>query len=158
MEKPEPFPFATVDELKERWPDLPPGAEDHATVLLKDASQFILDVCPEAAQADPASRLRVACAVVRRSMTVPDHLAGLSSGQETTGGVSRSWTPSNPHGDFYLTKTERRSLGAGRSRAFSVQIAGFRSSPEHRPWCSLAFGATYCSCGADIAGEPIYER
>lgn len=28
----------------------------------------------------------------------------------------------------------------------------------HAPWCALAFGATYCSCGTDIAGEPIYEQ
>lgn len=27
----------------------------------------------------------------------------------------------------------------------------------HVPWCNLAFGATYCSCGTDIAGYPIYE-
>lgn len=28
---------------------------------------------------------------------------------------------------------------------------------QHAPWCNLYFGATYCSCGADIAGLPIYE-
>ena len=27
----------------------------------------------------------------------------------------------------------------------------------HLPWCSLSMGAAYCSCGADIAGYPIYE-
>ena len=27
----------------------------------------------------------------------------------------------------------------------------------HAPWCALAFAATYCSCGADIAGFPLYE-
>ena len=27
----------------------------------------------------------------------------------------------------------------------------------HLPWCSLNFGATYCSCGVDIAGYPIFE-
>lgn len=26
----------------------------------------------------------------------------------------------------------------------------------HAAWCSLNFGATYCSCGADIAGYPIF--
>ena len=26
----------------------------------------------------------------------------------------------------------------------------------HLPWCSLAFGATFCSCGTDIAGYPIH--
>lgn len=27
----------------------------------------------------------------------------------------------------------------------------------HLPWCALAFGAPYCSCGVDIAGMPIFE-
>lgn len=31
------------------------------------------------------------------------------------------------------------------------------ATANHAPWCSLAFGATYCSCGADIAGFPLYE-
>lgn len=41
------------------------------------------------------------------------------------------------------------------SGAFSIDM--FAASSIHQPWCSLAFGALYCSCGADIAGYPIYE-
>lgn len=39
--------------------------------------------------------------------------------------------------------------------AFSIDMAPVSSF--HLPWCSLAFGAVYCSCGTDIAGFPIYE-
>lgn len=39
--------------------------------------------------------------------------------------------------------------------AFAFDMA--RSNSVHQPWCSLLMGATYCSCGADIAGYPIYE-
>lgn len=39
--------------------------------------------------------------------------------------------------------------------AYSVDMLGLAGS-IHAPWCSLAFGATYCSCGADIAGRPIF--
>ena len=39
--------------------------------------------------------------------------------------------------------------------AFSVDTVG--SASLHLPWCSLYFGATYCSCGVDIAGYPIFE-
>lgn len=39
--------------------------------------------------------------------------------------------------------------------AYSVDTVGTRSS--HLPWCALAFGALYCSCGTDIAGRPIFE-
>lgn len=40
--------------------------------------------------------------------------------------------------------------------AFSLDTAPALSG-VHLPWCSVNFGATYCSCGADIAGAPIYE-
>lgn len=43
----------------------------------------------------------------------------------------------------------------GSSGAFSLDMVG--NSAVHLPWCSLSLGATYCSCGADIAGTPIYE-
>lgn len=39
--------------------------------------------------------------------------------------------------------------------AFSINPC--RTVANHLPWCSLMFGATYCSCGTDIAGTPIYE-
>ena len=39
--------------------------------------------------------------------------------------------------------------------AFAVDMFG--TTTTHVAWCSLAFGATYCSCGTDIAGHPIYE-
>ena len=44
------------------------------------------------------------------------------------------------------------SAGGG---VYAVDTAACASA--HLPWCSLAFGALYCSCGADIAGYPIYE-
>jgi hypothetical protein len=39
-------------------------------------------------------------------------------------------------------------------KAFTVDTVS--ASSIHAPWCSLAFGALYCSCGADIAGFPLY--
>lgn len=41
------------------------------------------------------------------------------------------------------------------SGAFSIDTAS--ASYAHLGWCSLTFGALYCSCGADIAGVPIFE-
>lgn len=40
--------------------------------------------------------------------------------------------------------------------AFSLDMIGTASG--HLPWCALSLGALYCSCGADIAGRPIYEQ
>jgi len=39
--------------------------------------------------------------------------------------------------------------------AYSFDTVGTAS--RHLPWCSLYFLASYCSCGTDIAGRPIYE-
>src|SRR5688572_16932858 len=43
------------------------------------------------------------------------------------------------------------------SGAFSITPSGSCSS--HMPWCSLTFGALYCSCGADLTDYqyPLYE-
>lgn len=49
---------------------------------------------------------------------------------------------------------------ASGSGAFSFQPYGCGDgSSAHQPWCSLAFGALYCSCGADLTGYayPLYE-
>lgn len=40
--------------------------------------------------------------------------------------------------------------------AFSVDMV-VPGAAGHLPWCALLLGATYCSCGVDIAGVPIYE-
>jgi hypothetical protein len=151
-----PFPFATLADLKARWPDFPVGADAHATVLLEDASQFILDTVPTAGLAAEATRRRIVCAVVKRSMPSQNGLEGMESVQESTGPFSHTFKPVNPSGDFYLTKAEKTALGAGTQRAFGAPVIG---GPDvvHLPWCNLNFGATYCSCGADIAGVPIFE-
>ena len=150
-----PLPFATLDDLKARWPDFPPGADAHATVLLEDASQFILDTVPTAGNAAEATRRRIVCAVVRRAMPDADGMDGMESVQQSGGPFSVTMKPVNPAGDFYLTKQERKALGDGATKAFGVQVANL-SSIIHAPWCNLNFGATYCSCGADIAGVPIF--
>ena len=41
------------------------------------------------------------------------------------------------------------------SGAFVLDMVGTDSM--HLAWCSLYFGANYCSCGVDIAGYPIFE-
>jgi len=152
-----PYPFASLDDLKARWPDFPAGADAHATVLLEDASQFILDTVPAAADASEATRRRIVCAVVRRAMPSTGGMDGIESFQESAGPFSQTFKPVNPAGDFYLTKAEKSALGGGVQRAFGMQIAVTTAS-IHAEWCSLNFGATYCSCGADIAGAPIYGR
>ena len=50
----------------------------------------------------------------------------------------------------------RQVTGSVSGQAFSIDTApGFGT--YHRDICALHFGAVYCSCGADIAGRPIFE-
>lgn len=154
-------PFATVEDLKARWPGFPNGADAHASVLIEDASQLILDTVPSAKYAPAATLRRVTCSMVKRAMNTPDDLDGISQMSQTVGGVNMSISPSNSSGDLYLTKAERAALGAGsgRSRAWGFQVADIASGARHRPWCAIMFRANYCSCGADLTLDgPLYEE
>ena len=117
-------PFADVDDLRARWPDMPPGADAYAATLLLDASQFVVDVVPSAVSASDLTLKRVTCAVVRRSMQTPDDLLGMESTNFQDGPFSAQRRPVNPHGDFYLTSQEKRVLGLGRQVAFEVDLLG----------------------------------
>lgn len=116
-------PFATVKDLKDRWPDFPVGADDFSEILLGDASQYIVDVCSTVLDVSANTRKRVVCAVVKRSMVAQfADLEGVESMQMGAGPYQQTWKPTNPHGDFYLTKQEKLSLGCGRQRAFSIDL------------------------------------
>lgn len=145
--------FAVVNDLKDRWPDFPPGGEKHAEVLLADATDFILAEVPEAVNAPEATLRRVTCSVVRRAMQAGmEALSGVASYTESTGPFSETYRPVNPNGDFYLTRAEKRSLGARSQVAFGANVAGCGQTP-HGQACALNFGATYCDCGLALFGE-----
>jgi hypothetical protein len=42
------------------------------------------------------------------------------------------------------------------SKAFALDMVP--TGTRHLPWCTLLLGGTFCSCGTDIAGRPIYEE
>ena len=113
-------PFASSDDLKDRWPDL--SDTKLAETLLSDASQLIRDTCPGWAHASKATLKAITCAMVKRAMIAGSDNAGLSSTQETAGPYSQTLTYSNPTGDLYLTRTEKQRLGQGRQRAFSISM------------------------------------
>lgn len=48
-------------------------------------------------------------------------------------------------------------LGLTGSGGSAYSIDTTPATTRHLPWCSLAFGAVFCSCGVDIAGVPIFE-
>ena len=53
----------------------------------------------------------VSCNMVIRAMSAAQDTFGLSQSSMTAGPYTQSWTYSNPSGDMYLTKAERKMLG-----------------------------------------------
>jgi hypothetical protein len=119
--------FAEHGDLSARWKTLTETEQATATVLLNDASATIRAECAgidariTAETLDPDLVKATACAMVKRSMLAADQ-AGISSQQETVGPFSRGLQFSNPLGDLYLTRQERRRLGYGGVRAGSAPM------------------------------------
>lgn len=123
--------FATHEELAARWRPLSSAEQDRARVLLEDASAEIRETAKgidariasfeddEATGINPLIVKRVACQMVKRVMTGGVEREGISQFQEGTGPFTEGMTFSNPNGELYLTKAERKLLGV-RARAFSI--------------------------------------
>lgn len=125
--------YAGVDDLAARWrPLTDPDEIERAEILLEDASVQIRAEVPdlkariESGDADLLSAaIRVECAMVKRAMTAGDDGFGVTSTQETQGPFSRTFQYSNPMGDLYMTKAERRLLtNGGAQRAFTIDQSG----------------------------------
>lgn len=89
--------------------------------------------------------------------------AGSGAFQQQTAGPFGVTVDTRQRTGYNLWPSEIESLqdicstGSEGRQAFSLDTAP--TSSNHMPWCSLAFGATYCSCGADLTAEqyPLYE-
>lgn len=75
---------------------------------------------------------------------------------QTSGPFTQSVQTQSRKSMFWPSEIEQLQgiCSGGENKAFSVDT--IPSSTSHLPWCSLLMGATYCSCGTDIAGFPIY--
>ena len=121
--------FALVSDIEARWRDLTTAEESRAAVLIDDASAMLsglVDVDPDDDEQEALLRA-VCCSMVIRSMAATgSDMFGVSQASMTAGPYSQSMSYSNPAGDMYLTKTEKRLLGitSGYIRALEPAIAG----------------------------------
>lgn len=107
--------FATVQDLESRWRDLTDDEEARAEVLLSDAAVYLSSlvvVDPENEQQAEALKI-VSCNIVHRMMNVTDDLFGVTEGTMTADIYTQRYTYSNPNGNMYITKQEKRMLGIG---------------------------------------------
>lgn len=116
--------FASLKDLEARVSGgVAPGDKERAVVLLEDASALIASLGVDPESTDDIlleNAKRVCCAMVIRSLNTSSDMVGMSRYSQTAGPYTMSFTPTNSGGDLYLTSTEKRSLGIGRAKAFSI--------------------------------------
>ena len=128
--------YAEVSDLENRWRELTEQEQARAEVLLEDASA-VLDSLVDVSAHDChyADVLKiVVCNMVQRSMIAGEADAyGVTQQSMTAGPYTQSWTFSNPSGDFYLTKMERKMLGISRGYIGSIRpmIGGKHDNWHH---------------------------
>lgn len=121
--------FADVSDLESRWRDLSTDEETKAAVLLDDASAMLatlVNVDPN--DEEQAKMLKIVCCnMVQRSMSSTESdLYGVTQQSMSAVGFSQSMSYSNPTGDMYLTRYEKRLLGinAGYIGSIRPMMAG----------------------------------
>ena len=106
--------YATVSDIESRWRALNETEQTRASVLIDDASAMLTALVNVDSDDQEQAQLlkQVCCAIVIRAMSATEADAfGASQMSMTAGPYSQSWSYSNPTGDMYLTKLEKRLLG-----------------------------------------------
>lgn len=138
-------PFATIDRAK-------------ALAMIEDASALAARVAP--CITAPEFTEVAAVRAVLRGVVLRWHEAGSGALQmQTVGPFNQAFdTRQARKGMFWPSEIDQLQglcRAQGTSGAFSLDMVA--STSAHLPWCSINFGALYCSCGVDIAGVPIFE-
>lgn len=106
--------FADVSDLESRWRELSTDEEARANVLLDDASAMLSALVEvDSSDAGQAELLKIVCCdmVIRAMSATAADTFGVSQTSMTAGPYSQSFSYSNPSGDMYLTRLEKRLLG-----------------------------------------------
>lgn len=106
--------FADVSDLESRWRELSTDEAARATVLLDDASAMLSALVEvDSSDAGQAELLKMVCCdmVIRAMSATAADTFGVSQTSMTAGPYTQSFSYSNPSGDMYLTKLEKRLLG-----------------------------------------------
>lgn len=125
-----PTPFAVSADYTARGYDASAFGSGVLDMRLAAASRFVRAQCADIDrritddELDPALVTDIVCLMVHRSTPADSH-AGLAQVQQTAGPFSQGGTVANPHGDLYLTKAERKSLGCGGQVAFTVPLGTY---------------------------------
>lgn len=125
-------PYATVDDLREHWSELPAEKEADAIQKLKEASIEVRALFPDvdgrilAGTLDAEVPQLVVCRMVKRALDVADDAdvptTGMDSVQFGAGPFTFGGKVHNPDGNVYLSAADKRLLRVVRDeRPFSTQ-------------------------------------
>lgn len=123
--------FAKTSDLEGRWRELTETEKKRAEILLLDATAKITSMCNDSGvtideedEVQAHNLLSITCEVVKRAMLPSVDSAPATNYSQGAGGYTESITYANPTGDLYLTSAEKKLLGIGRQRIFSIQPTG----------------------------------
>jgi hypothetical protein len=119
--------YAIITDLESRWRTLSTAEKTRATTLLDDAAVRLDAECPPSDPIDDAdARKIVSCEMVKRAMSAPGGVdaIGVTSIQTGAGPFQQTQQFTNPTGDLYMTKGDRKLLRCGRQVAFTVRMVG----------------------------------
>lgn len=150
--------------------DLPSGVGDNLGLtsgqVIEDAEAMAVLAAPclgDAALDPPlTSAQRAAVRAILRGAIMRWNDAGSGARQSTsTGPFSETIdTTVARRGMFWpseITNLQNICSGGVKSGAFSVDTVGLGGNSAHADICAINFGANYCSCGASLAGFPLWE-
>lgn len=132
---------------------------DGAETLIEDAEALAVLVAPCLGDADLSDlKIAQARAILRGAVLRWSEAGTGATSQQTAGPFSQTITTSARRNSFWPSEIKDLQLVcrvAGSGKAYSVDAAPAFGT-IHALICSLHFGAMYCSCGADIAGVPLW--
>lgn len=138
-------PFASIDETK-------------AAAMIEDALAIAASIAPCILTAE-FEFAGAAKAIIRGAILRWNEAGSGAYAQQTTGPFSASIdTRVARRGMFWpseITDLQKLCSASGSGGAWSIDTA--TTYGMHADMCSINFGAEYCSCGADIAGFPLWE-
>jgi len=148
--------------------DIAPFAEipaDMLAAMIADVTAMAVLVAPcLGTEAELDDEQKAAAKAVLRGAILRWHDSGAGAFQSQTAGpfTVQMDTRQQRRGAFWPSEIEQLQdicSDGTTGGAFSVDtVATVPGSGIHSPTCSIYFGSTWgCSCGADIAGVPIFE-
>jgi hypothetical protein len=121
-------PFATSDDVAERWRSLTSEEQDRADALAFDASLLLrarygdIDARIASGDLNPQAVKVVVAGMVRRAMIGTAAGDGVTQSSETVGPFSHSQSYANPMGNLFINANDDLLIRGYRPRAMSVQF------------------------------------